>query len=193
MTFDNFQESYLALSDFEYKVYQLRSFQFGCLLKVLFQNLSQKNLCQRLAHPQKPHSWNFLGHRLFSNLNYRQINSFLFDSNYHLFFRNYEEMDFVADYGLMNFDRHLLKRFHCLIIVLLISKETSMSALQLKVAQTPHVNYLFIIVIKVGTSLLDLMEIGFSYFNLAFFESHLIPFQKISQKLFKFVLRQLKN
>jgi hypothetical protein len=43
-------------------------------------------------------------------------------------------MDFVADYGLMNFSRHLLKRFHCLIIVLLIFKETSMSALQLKVA-----------------------------------------------------------
>jgi hypothetical protein len=43
-------------------------------------------------------------------------------------------MDFVADYGLMNFSRHLPKRFHCLIIVLLISKETSMSALQLKVA-----------------------------------------------------------
>jgi hypothetical protein len=46
----------------------------------------------------------------------------------------HEEMDFVADYGLMNFSRHLPKRFHCLIIVLLISKETSMSALQLKVA-----------------------------------------------------------
>lgn len=95
MTFNSFQELYLVSSRFEYRMYQHQSSLLGFQLP--FKNPTQKNFYQQLALPLKSHSWNFLIHMLFSNLNYRQINSFLFDSNYHLFFRTDAKMDFIAD------------------------------------------------------------------------------------------------
>ena len=195
MTFNNFPLLYLASSDFEYRKYQHQSFQLMSLHQVLFQSLSQKNLCQQLAHPQKFHSWNFLSHMLFSNLNYRQINFFLFDSDYHLSFKTNVKMDFVAGLEFMNFFHHHPEHFHYLDSVQLIFKGTFMLVQELTMAQSFHVNYfnLTVIVIKVSRSLLDLMVINFSYFRLFFFTLHLILFQKKFLKFFKFTSQQLKN
>jgi hypothetical protein len=63
---------------------------------------------------------------LFSNLNYRQINFFLFDSDYHLFFKTNVKMDFVAGLEFMSFFHHHPEHFHYLDSVQLIFKGTFM-------------------------------------------------------------------
>ena len=152
MTFNSFRELYLASSDFEYRMYQHQSYQLMSLHHVLFQNLTQKNLCQQLALPQKFHSWNFLCHKLISNSNYRQIHFFLFDSDCHLFFTSNLKMYFVAGLKLINFFHLLPYLFHYLNSLDLIFKETFMFVLELTMAQSFHVNYfnLTVIVIKVS-------------------------------------------
>ena len=176
-------------------MYQHQSFQLMSLLQVLFQNLRQKNLCQQMAHPQKFHTWNFLSHKLFSNSNYRQINFFLFDSDYHLFFKTNLKMYFVAGFKLMDFFHHPPYHFHYLNSVDLIFKETFMFVLELTMAQSFHVNYfdLAVIVIKVSKTLLGLMVRNFTYFCLFFSPLHLILFQTKFLKFFIFTSQQLKN
>jgi hypothetical protein len=71
---------------------------------------------------------------LFSNLNYHQINFFLFNFDCHLFFRTGAKMDFIADLELKDFSHHLLGHFHCLNSLLLIFKETFMFVLELTMA-----------------------------------------------------------